>query len=380
MEEKSPDASTPTAESVQINEAQPQEIINDPPKISPEDEKILNFFKNINPDLEDLITLVNNLSQFNYELKSFKNISFFLTEENCEILRKLNARDNIKINLLLTKIYINIISNESLYLNYLLEIDEQKINIMVQIIDECIILIQKLVGFVFDHEMFKFKEKTLSLIKCIYFNCKKEITNLTIVQKLENLLDSFPTQFYSETFNELTKDKDLYDILKSEDIDKINNFEDKFAQINNYFEQFEAFKKFVESNAGIVNYATVGETGEEKKEEMKGIDPEKIDFYQQYGMLLLKFCKYHHYIFLNSDNKEDDKKKAEEENDSDNVRVVFLLDKIKHDNEEENKETPKTENNEVKDESQVADNSIDINKQNKKIIDLMNQKSFTSIV
>lgn len=188
-----------------------------------------------------------------------------MTEENCEILRKLNARDNIKINLLLTKIYINIISNESLYLNYLLEIDEQKINIMVQIIDECIILIQKLVGFVFDHEMFKFKEKTLSLIKCIYFNCKKEITNLTIVQKLENLLDSFPTQFYSETFNELTKDKDLYDILKSEDIDKINNFEDKFAQINNYFEQFEAFKKFVESNAGIVNYATVGETGEEKR-------------------------------------------------------------------------------------------------------------------
>ena len=380
MEEKAPDASTPTAESVQVNEAQPQEIINDPPKISPEDEKILNFFKNINPDLEDLITLVNNLSQFNYELKSFKNISFFLTEENCEILRKLNARDNIKINLLLTKIYINIISNESLYLNYLLEIDEQKINIMVQIIDECIILIQKLVGFVFDHEMFKLKEKTLSLIKCIYFNCKKEITNLTIVQKLENLLDSFPTQFYSETFNELTKDKDLYDILKSEDIDKINNFEDKFAQINNYFEQFEAFKKFVESNAGIVNYATVGETGEEKKEEMKGIDPEKIDFYQQYGMLLLKFCKYHHYIFLNSDNKEDDKKKAEEENDSDNVRVVFLLDKIKHDNEEENKENQKTENNEVKDESQVADNSIDINKQNKKIIDLMNQKSFTSIV
>ena len=197
---------------------------------------------------------------------------------------------------------------------------------------------------------------------------------------MENLLDSFPTQFYSETFNELTKDKDLYEILKSEEIDKINNFEDKFAQINNYFEQFEAFKKFVESNAGIVNYATVGETGEEKKEEMKGIDPEKIDFYQQYGMLLLKFCKYHHYIFLNSDNKEDDKKKAEEENDSDNVRVVFLLDKIKHDNEEENKENQKAENNEVKDESQVADNSIDINKQNKKIIDLMNQKSFTSIV
>ena len=130
---------------------------------------------------------------------------------------------------------------------------------MVQLIDECIILIQKLNGFVFDPELFKFKEKVLSLIKCIYFNCKQKITNLVISQKFESLIDSFPAQFYSETYNELSKDKDLYDILNSQDQEKINNFEDKFAQINNYFEQFEAFRKFVECNAGIVNYATIGE-------------------------------------------------------------------------------------------------------------------------
>ena len=379
MEDKTANTNTTTTESIEINEIKPQEIKNELPKLSQEDEKIINFFKTINPNLEDLITLVNNLSQFNYELKSFKNITFFMTEENIEILKKLNARDNIKINLLLSKIYTNIISNDSLYLNYLLEIDEQKINIMIQIIDECIILIQKLVGFVFDPEIFKFKEKTLSLIKCIYFNRKKEITNLTISQKLESLLNSFPTQYYSETFNELNKDKELYDILKSEDQEKINNFEDKFAQINNYFEQFEAFKKFVELNAGIENYATVGEAGEEKKDEIKGINPEKIDFYQQYGMLLLKFCKYHHYIFLNTE-KEEDKKKQEEENETDNVRVVFLLDKIKHSNEEEKKEEEAKENNITKEENQINDNETDKNKQNQKIINLMMNKSFTSIV
>ena len=379
MEDKTANTNTTTTESIEINEIKPQEIKNELPKLSQEDEKIINFFKTINPNLEDLITLVNNLSQFNYELKSFKNITFFMTEENIDILKKLNARDNIKINLLLSKIYTNIISNDSLYLNYLLEIDEQKINIMIQIIDECIILIQKLVGFVFDPEIFKFKEKTLSLIKCIYFNRKKEITNLTISQKLESLLNSFPTQYYSETFNELNKDKELYDILKSEDQEKINNFEDKFAQINNYFEQFEAFKKFVELNAGIENYATVGEAGEEKKDEIKGINPEKIDFYQQYGMLLLKFCKYHHYIFLNTE-KEEDKKKQEEENETDNVRVVFLLDKIKHSNEEEKKEEEAKENNITKEENQINDNEMDKNKQNQKIINLMMNKSFTSIV
>lgn len=248
---------------------------------------------------------MNNLSHFNHELKSLKDVSFFITEENIGILKKLNEKDNIKINLLLSKLYINLISNESLYSNFLVEIEEQNLNLIMQVIDECIILIQKLSGFVFDPEMFKFKEKTLSLIKCIYWNCKKKITNITISQKLEGLIDSFPTQFYSETYNELNKEKDLYDILKSQDQEKINNFEDKFAQINNYFEQFEAFKKFVESNAGIVNYATIGEAGEEKKTDVALIDPEKMDFYQQYGMLLLKFCKYHHYIFLNAENKEE---------------------------------------------------------------------------
>ena len=362
-----------TTESIPVKDTIP-EIVPEPVEITPEDEKIINTFKNINPNLEDLITLVNNLSQFNYQFKSFANISFFMTEENIDILKKLNARDNIKINLLLSKIYMNLMSNESLYSNYLTEVSEPKLNIMSQIIDECIVLIQKLSGFVFDSEIFNFKEKTLSLIKCIYFNCKKRIGNLTISQKLEGLVDSFPTQFYSETYNELNKDKDLYDILKCQDQEKINNFEDKFAQINSYYEQFEAFKKFVECNAGIVNYASIGETGEEKKTEVKDIDPEKIDFYQQYGMLLLKFCKYHHYIFLNTENKDEDKKKTEEETDADNVRVVFLLDKIKHDN-DENKEE-----NDKKEETQPTENIMDKTKGNQKITNLMNQKSFTSVV
>ena len=370
MEEKNPEPTTQTTDSINISVTPPEpEIKIEVPKITPEDEKIIQDFKNIKPNLEDLVTLANNMIKINHELKSLKNIIFFMTEENIEILKQLNARDNIKINLLLSKIYINLISNESLYNNYLVDVNEEKLNIIVQIIDECIILIQKLNGFVFDPELFKFKEKVLSLIKCIYFNCKQKITNLVISQKFESLIDSFPAQFYSETYNELSKDKDLYDILNSQDQEKINNFEDKFAQINNYFEQFEAFRKFVECNAGIVNYATIGEEGEEKKVDIKNIDPEKIDFYQQYGMLLLKFCKYHNYIFLNSENKEDDKKKAEEENEVDNVRVVFLLDKIKTDNEE-----AKDEN------AQNSENMVDKTKGNEKIINLMNQKSFSSIV
>ena len=378
MEDKNTEETKKTADAIVVTDL-PKEEKKEQPKITPEDEKIINTFKNINPSAEDLISLVNNLSHFNHELKSLKDVSFFITEENIGILKKLNEKDNIKINLLLSKLYINLISNESLYSNFLVEIEEQNLNLIMQVIDECIILIQKLSGFVFDPEMFKFKEKTLSLIKCIYWNCKKKITNITISQKLEGLIDSFPTQFYSETYNELNKEKDLYDILKSQDQEKINNFEDKFAQINNYFEQFEAFKKFVESNAGIVNYATIGEAGEEKKTDVALIDPEKMDFYQQYGMLLLKFCKYHHYIFLNAENKEE--KKPETDSEIDNVRVVFLLDKIKYESEEAKAEEKKEDGNAKKDEeNQSPENIMDKSQGNKKIINLMNQKSFTSIV
>lgn len=378
MEDKNTEETKKTADSIVVTDL-PKEEKKEQPKITPEDEKIINTFKNINPSAEDLISLVNNLSHFNHELKSLKDVCFFITEENIGILKKLNEKDNIKINLLLSKLYINLISNESLYSNFLVEIEEQNLNLIMQVIDECIILIQKLSGFVFDPEMFKFKEKTLSLIKCIYWNCKKKITNITISQKLEGLIDSFPTQFYSETYNELNKEKDLYDILKSQDQEKINNFEDKFAQINNYFEQFEAFKKFVESNAGIVNYATIGEAGEEKKTDVALIDPEKMDFYQQYGMLLLKFCKYHHYIFLNAENKEE--KKPETDSEIDNVRVVFLLDKIKYESEEAKAEEKKEDGNAKKDEeNQSPENIMDKSQGNKKIINLMNQKSFTSIV
>ena len=377
MELKAQKSTTKISDSTNIS----QNINNiEPPKLTEEDEKILKSFQILNPNIDDLITFVNDLSLFNHELKSFKNISFFINSENLDILKKINAKDNIKINLILSKIYNNIISNESLYSQYLIEITEEKINLIMQIIDECIILIQKLQGFVFDPELFKFKEKTLSLIKCIYFNCKSKITNAAIIQKLEELLESFPTQFYSETYNELNKDKDLYDILRSKDVDKINNFEDKFAQINSYYEQFEAFKKFVECNSGVTIYSKIGDFGEELVNTKENIDLEQLDFYQNYGMLLLKFCKYHQYIFLNKEEKEEENKNKDEENDADNIRVVFLLDKIKQNVNEEKKENEIEEKKENSENGQNEQNISNKNKGNKKIIDIMNQKSFVSMV
>lgn len=145
-------------------------------KISNQDEKFISSFRVINPDSENLVSLIKDLTNFNQELASTQNITNFLTDDNIYILSSLNYRDNIKINLLLVKIYINIINNQSLYMHYLVDYTEEKLHLILQIIDECITLIQKLGGFILEPEIFELKEKTLSFIKCIYFNWKGKIS------------------------------------------------------------------------------------------------------------------------------------------------------------------------------------------------------------
>ena len=330
------------------------------------DEEIIKLFKNLDPDSQDLLALVNDLIQFIYEFNSLKNIENFLTKKNLIVLKKLGARENVKINKLLSNIYMEIINKDTLYSQFLLSLkdDEENADLIMKFIDECILLIEKLNGFVFDEEIFNFKSKVYSLIKCIYLNCKNVIKNESYKSKLQDLVNNLPAKLFSETYNELIKDRDLSEVGKSQEPEKISNFEDKFAQINSYYEQFEAFKKFVEINSEVGAYASIGANGNIMIEEMgnqETLDPNKIDFYQQYGMLLLKFCKYHQYIFLNKDTKDSENKdKKEGDDDNDNIRVVFLLDKIKQEDEEKIGEVKQGEGN-------------------KKIENIMNEKLFVSV-
>ena len=101
---------------------------------SNEDEEIVNLFKKININSIDLINLVNDLIDFYFEFKSLKNINSFLTLDNFDILKKLSSKDNIKINLILKEIYLQITSNQSLYSDYLLNLNEYKSNLLIQII------------------------------------------------------------------------------------------------------------------------------------------------------------------------------------------------------------------------------------------------------
>ena len=346
MEEKdNTEMTTRSTDPITENDLEKEKPKNNEETKQMDDSEIIELLKNINIDSEDLLYLVNSLIQFSYELMSLKRIELILTNEMIDIFKSLSKKNNIKINLILSKIYMNIINNESLYTNYLVEINVEKVNMIILLIEECMTLIEKLNGFAFDPDLFKFKTKVLSLIKCIYFNRKKEINNETLNKKFEDLLYSVPTKFFSETYNELNNYKDDYDILKSFETYKINNFEDKFSQINNYFEQLDSFLTFVRFNSGMVTYEQVaGKDNEKIEEEKTEVDSyTKVLFYEQYGTLILKFCKYHNYVFLNKEPEKNENQENEDDGDQ-NVKVVFLLDKIDHrSGEQEKKEEEKVE-------------------------------------
>ena len=346
MEEKdNTEMTTRSTDPITENDLEKEKPKNNEETKQMDDSEIIELLKNINIDSEDLLYLVNSLIQFSYELMSLKRIELILTNEMIDIFKNLSKKNNIKINLILSKIYMNIINNESLYTNYLVEINVEKVNMIILLIEECMALIEKLNGFAFDPDLFKFKTKVLSLIKCIYYNRKKEINNETLNKKFEDLLYSVPTKFFSETYNELNNYKDDYDILKSFETYKINNFEDKFSQINNYYEQLDSFLTFVRFNSGVVTYEQVaGKDNEKIEEEKTEVDSyTKVLFYEQYGTLILKFCKYHNYVFLNKEPEKNENQENEDDGDQ-NVKVVFLLDKIDHrSGEQEKKEEEKVE-------------------------------------
>ena len=354
MEEKdNTEMTTRSTDPITENDLEKEKPKNNEETKQMDDSEIIELLKNINIDSEDLLYLVNSLIQFSYELMSLKRIELILTNEMIDIFKNLSKKKNIKINLILSKIYMNIINNESLYTNYLVEINVEKVNMIILLIEECMALIEKLNGFAFDPDLFKFKTKVLSLIKCIYFNRKKEINNETLNKKFEDLLYSVPTKFFSETYNELNNYKDDYDILKSFETYKINNFEDKFSQINNYYEQLDSFLTFVRFNSGVVTYEQVaGKDNEKIEEEKTEVDSyTKVLFYEQYGTLILKFCKYHNYVFLNKEPEKNENQENEDDGDQ-NVKVVFLLDKIDHRSGEQEKKEEEKDEDEKKEEGE----------------------------
>ena len=343
---KENETTSTTVISTDFIEPQTQDVLEEKPKqltVSKNYEIILDLQK-IRIGYDNIITILNNLNLFEYKLKSLEDINTILTTDVLLILQKLAELNNIQINLVLYRIYLNLITKQSLYNKYLslsnnyIEVLD-KISLLLYLIDECVLLIERLDGFVYDPNFYIFKKKTLQLIKFLYSNVKNKIQDEDKLEKLSELINTLPPKFFSKSYNEFSQNKDLFNVFKSLNTEKISTFEDKFLDANNYFEQYDLFKEFVELNCDIdYNNSQNDDLSSETKNislNINIINNEKnIDFLFNFGLLVLKFCKYHHYIFLNKEESEEEKKEIAElekglgEN-LEKTKVVFLLDKFK---------------------------------------------------
>lgn len=296
--------------------------------------------KRENTSQDEQQTLINSLIEFERHVKSIENINSILAKENLEFLKKLALKDNPRINLLLSKIYLNIISNNSLYNEYLLSIkgsDKDKINNLFILIESCISLVEKLNTFIISSEIFHFKNKILELLKCIYYNCRTKIKDDEKLAKLLELMNSLPSKFFSQSFLELNKSRDLYEVSTTKSQEKISLFEEQFSKINNYYEQYDVFKKFIQYNSGA-NFSSIHEESfnNDGESQEKGEDDDS-SFYISYGTLILKFCKYHKYMFLDKEEETPSRRFSNDEEEEDkNKRIIFLFDKKEKNKEEEN--------------------------------------------
>ena len=343
---KENETTSTTVISTDFIETQTQNILEEKPKplsVSKDFEILLDLQK-IRIGYDNIITILNNLNLFEYKLKSLEEINIILTTDVLLILQKISELNNIQLNLVLYRIYLNIITNQSLYNKYLAFSNNyiemlDKFSFLLYLLDECVLLIERLDGFVYDPNLFIFKKKTLQLVKYLDSNLKNKIQDEDKLEKLSELMKTLPQKFFSISYIELTQNKDLFNVFKSLNTEKIAIFEDKFLETNNYFEQYDLFKEFVELNCDI-NYESNENTDLSSESKNISLDiniinnEKNVDFIYNYGLLILKFCKYHHYIFLNKDESEEEKKEIAEiekglNEKDENTKVAFLLDKFK---------------------------------------------------
>ena len=303
--------------------------------------------KKITIDTEKIPSIIEALHYFLAELKTIENISSFLSQDNLYFFYSITLKDNVKINLLLSRIYYLMLSKDFLFKLFVPSIKKNeyyKIDIILELIQNIAFVLDKLNEFMFSSMLFDLKKKSLGLLNCLYNNCKAKLKkDDEKIEEVVDLMERITKKFYSKTFNELCESQEIFDILKTKSLFMLAKLEEKLSQINNYFEQYEIFKKFVEINTKVKLPQM-----EIPEENLNDEQKERLDFCQKYGILLLKFCTYHNYIFLDNEEEnsfnireqyenEDDKiNNINPEEKDDKVRVIFLIDKMNKSNNNKN--------------------------------------------
>ena len=185
---------------------------------------------------------ISHLEAFYSNLKII-DLGKIITKRNIKIFKNINEKENVEIDLLLTKIYYKILSSEDFYNNYFDEVrkNEKKIYLVLSLIEESISVINDFSDDFLSFEFFKLKENLLKLIKFIYINFKDKITNEE-EDHLNQLINELPMNFYSENYLELIKYKNIIYKNNNELLKSIEDIDNLFFELKSYYEQLNCFK------------------------------------------------------------------------------------------------------------------------------------------
>ena len=329
-----------------------------------------------------------HLKEFYNSLNSI-NLDNLITKKTIKYFQNLNPKENIKIDLLLSKIYGKILNSEDFYKDYFSDEDEneKKMPLILSFIEEPIKIIDNFSDNFISLENFKLKENLLKLIKFIYINLKDSITEEEEAH-LSKLIEELPQNFYSENYLELIKFKNIIYKNNNELLKNIEEIDNLFFELGSYYEQLDCIKLLLndiesgdsekQNNFSSVTLKDIKkkrhkkvtkeikiEDDDEDKETSSSSGKKKSKEFTDeeiiiYGQFLLKICIYQKFHLKNEEiekktrngkveeieekEEEEDEEEEEEEDEEENERNK----KNKRSSKEKNKNEKKNNNKNIK--------------------------------
>ena len=348
------------------------------------DSKFISELEESYENREDSEECYSHLKDFYNNLNTI-NLDNLITKKNIKFFQDINPKENIQIDLLLSKIYGKILSSEDFYKDYFSDEDEneKKMPLIFSFIEEAIKIIDNFADNFISLENFKLKENLLKLIKFIYINLKDSVTDEE-EENLSKLIEELPPNFYSENYLELIKLKNIIYQNNNELMKNIEKIDNLFFELGSYYEQLNCIKLLLndietddsekQNNFTSVTLKDIKKKNKKVKKTKIEDDEEdettlssskkknKIEYTDEeiilYGQFLLKICIYQKFHLKNKkiekQSKRSRKSKNVEEQEEEEIGGEEVEDDEEGEEEEDEEEEEEQEDKKNKKNTKVS--------------------------
>ena len=348
------------------------------------DSKFISELEESYENREDSEECYSHLKDFYNNLNTI-NLDNLITKKNIKFFQDINPKENIQIDLLLSKIYGKILSSEDFYKDYFSDEDEneKKMPLIFSFIEEAIKIIDNFADNFISLENFKLKENLLKLIKFIYINLKDSVTDEE-EENLSKLIEELPPNFYSENYLELIKLKNIIYQNNNELMKNIEKIDNLFFELGSYYEQLNCIKLLLndietddsekQNNFTSVTLKDIKKKNKKVKKTKIEDDEEdettlssskkknKIEYTDEeiilYGQFLLKICIYQKFHLKNKkiekQSKRSRKSKNVEEQEEEEIGGEEVEDDEEGEEEEDEEEEKEQEDKKNKKNTKVS--------------------------